>query len=37
MYVKTAKGWGTLTEGKFEEVPENWSEHDIQWKLKTSI
>jgi len=36
-YVKTAKGWGTLTEGKFEDVPENWSEHDIQWKLKTLI
>lgn len=36
-YIKTAKGWGTLTEGKFEDVPENWSEHDIQWKLKTLI
>lgn len=36
-YTKIAKGWGTLTEGKFEDVPENWSEHDIQWKLKTLI
>jgi FkbM family methyltransferase len=36
-YIKVAKGWGTLTEGKFEDVPENWTEHDIQWKLKTSI
>jgi len=36
-YIKVAKGWGALKEGNFEEVPENWSEQDIQWKLKTLI
>jgi len=36
-YQKTATGWGSLTDGKFEEVPENWCEHDVQWKLKTLI
>lgn len=34
-YVKVAKGWGVLIEGQFNEVPENWCEFDVQWKLKT--
>lgn len=34
-YTKVATGWGVLTEGQFNEVPENWCEFDIQWKLKT--
>lgn len=36
-YAQVAKGWGNLTEGNFDEVPDNWSEHDIQWRLKTLI
>jgi FkbM family methyltransferase len=33
-YAKIAKGWGYLTDGKYEEVPDNWCEQDIKWKLK---
>lgn len=33
-YVKIAKGWGCLTDGKFEEVAEDWCEQDIKWTLK---
>lgn len=34
-YTKVSTGWGVLTEGQFNEVPENWCEFDVQWKLKT--
>jgi FkbM family methyltransferase len=33
-YIKIAKGWGNLTDGVFEDVPEEWCEHDIKWTLK---
>ena len=33
-YFKSAKGWGNLTNGIFEDVPEEWCEHDIKWTLK---
>lgn len=33
-YEKIAKGWGHLEDGKFDEVPEDWCEQDIKWKLK---
>jgi FkbM family methyltransferase len=32
-YIKTSKGWGYLKEGEFNEVPDNWCEFDVQWKL----
>jgi FkbM family methyltransferase len=33
-YEKIAKGWGFLEDNKFQDVPDNWCEQDIKWKLK---
>ncbi len=33
-YEMSAKGWGVLTEGGFEGVPETWWEMDCMWQLK---
>jgi len=33
-YKKCSSGWGVLTENKFEDVPEDWSEFDVKWKVK---
>lgn len=33
-YVKVATGWGGLVDGSFEEVPSEWCEQDVKWKLK---
>jgi hypothetical protein len=30
------RGWGRLTDGIFSDVPENWSEWDVRWRLKTT-
>lgn len=35
-YVKAATGWGVLTDGVFESVPEDWNEFDAKWKLISS-
>ena len=35
-YEKVATGWGNLQDGVFNEVPSDWSEWDIRWKLKTA-
>lgn len=35
-YKKVATGWGTLTDGVFQEVPPTWAEWDIRWKLKSA-
>jgi hypothetical protein len=33
-YEKIATGWGSLEDGKFDSVPEEWNEFDIKWRLK---
>lgn len=35
-YDKVATGWGNLQDGVFNQVPSEWSEWDIRWKLKSS-
>lgn len=35
-YERVATGWGNLQDGVFANVPDNWSEWDVRWKLKTS-
>jgi FkbM family methyltransferase len=35
-YERIATGWGRLTDGIFSDVPENWSEWDVRWRLKTT-
>ena len=35
-YEKVATGWGRLTDGVFANVPDNWCEWDVRWKLKAS-
>lgn len=35
-YEKVATGWGRLTDGVFGNVPDNWCEWDVRWKLKAS-
>lgn len=33
-YTLVAKGWGTLRNHRFDEVPEQWWEMDCKWRLK---
>lgn len=35
-YEKVATGWGRLTDGVFANVPDNWCEWDVRWKLKSA-
>lgn len=33
-YACVAKGWGVLSDGKFDGVPDDWWEMDCKWKVK---
>lgn len=35
-YERVATGWGNLQDGVFNQVPSEWSEWDVKWKLKSS-
>lgn len=35
-YERVATGWGNLLDGVFANVPDDWCEWDVRWKLKTA-